>query len=66
MYMYVYQFIICYLRLFASLQLVVSLSLWNMCITFTQLAGCPDILAVPVHCDSGFAEHPDCPVQQEL
>ena len=34
--------------------------------TFTQLARCPDILVVPVHCDSGYAQHPDCPVQQEL
>ena len=33
---------------------------------FLQLAGCPDLLAVPVHCSGGTIEHPHCPVQQEL
>ena len=31
-----------------------------------QLAGCTDLLAVPVHCGGGATEHPHCPVQQEL
>ena len=31
-----------------------------------QLAWCPDLLAVHVHCGGGPAQHPHCSVQQEL
>ena len=31
-----------------------------------ELAGSPDLLAVPVHCGGGAAQHSHCSVQQEL
>ena len=34
--------------------------------TLWQLAGDPDLLAIPVHCGGGSPQHPHCPVQQEL
>ena len=40
----------------------------NTCISvaYPQLAGSPDLLAVPVHCGGGAAQHSHCSVQQEL